>query len=132
MVSEYMDWGTNEDCFNYVKQYKTLFVDVNVDGTLVESSGKYTPPYWGETEGIKENIEILNKLYGTGNLYIILPTAKPSSTRDVTIGQMEKEGIKYDNIIFDLFHANRTLRNDYGTSSPYPTCDAVNILRNSN
>ena len=28
--------------------------------------------------------------------------------------------------------ANRTLINDYGTSNPYPTCDAVNIVRNSN
>ena len=56
MVSEYMDWGTKEDWFNYVRQYKTLFVDV--DGTLVKSSGKYTPPYWGETEGIKRKYRL--------------------------------------------------------------------------
>ena len=130
MVSEYMDWGTKEDWFNYVRQYKTLFVDV--DGTLVKSSGKYTPPHWGETEAIKENVEFLNNLYDTGKVYIILTTARPSSARDVTVEQMKREGIKYDNIIFDLFHANRTLINDYGTSSPYPTCDAVNIVRNSN
>ena len=28
--------------------------------------------------------------------------------------------------------SNRTIINDYGTSSPYPTCDAVNIVRNTN
>ena len=58
LVSDYIDWGTKEDWFNYVRQYKTLFVDV--DGTLVKSSGKYTPPYWGETEGIKKNIDYLD------------------------------------------------------------------------
>jgi hypothetical protein len=130
LVSDYIDWGTKKDWFNYVRQYKTLFVDV--DGTLVKSSGKYTSPYWGETDGIKENIDFLNKLYNTGKVYIILTTARPSSARDVTVEQLEREGVKYDNIIFDLFHANRTLINDYGTSTPYPTCDAVNIVRNSN
>ena len=79
-----------------------------------------------------ENIDFLNRLYDTGKVYIILTTARPSSARDVTIEQLEREGVKYDNIIFDLFHANRTLINDYGTSNPYPTCDAVNIVRNSN
>ena len=71
-------------------------------------------------------------MYDTGKVYIILTTARPSSAKDVTIDQMKREGIRYDNIIFDLFHANRTLINDYGTSNPYPTCDAVNIVRNSN
>ncbi len=113
-----------------VRQYKTLFVDL--DGTLVKSSGKYTPPYWGETEGIKENIKFLNDLYDTGKIYIILTTARSSSSKEVTLKQLEREGIKYDNIIFDLFHANRTIINDYGTSNPYPTCDAVNLVRNSN
>tara|TARA_Y100001938_G_C8052408_1_gene412547 strand:+ start:204 stop:1265 length:1062 start_codon:yes stop_codon:yes gene_type:complete len=130
LVSDYIDWGTKEDWFDYVRQYKTLFVDI--DGTLVKSSGKYTPPFWGETDGIKENIDFLNKLYDTGKVYVILTTARPSSAKDVTIKQLEREGVKYDNIIFDLFHANRTLINDYGTSNPYPTCDAVNIVRNSN
>ena len=129
-ATDYVDWGTKEDWFDYVRQYKTLFVDL--DGTLVKSSGKYTPPYWGETEGIKENIDFLNRLYDTGKVYIILTTARSSSAKDITLEQLDREGVKYDNIIFDLFHANRTLINDYGISNPYPTCDAVNIVRNSN
>ena len=108
--NNYIDWGTKEDWFNYVRQYKTLFVDL--DGTLVKSSGKYTPPYWGETEGIKKNIKFLNELYDTGKVYIILTTARSSDAKEVTLEQLEREGIKYDNIIFDLFHANRTIINE--------------------
>jgi len=129
-VEDYIDWGTKEDWFNYVREYKTLFVDI--DGTLVESSGKYTPPYWGQTSAIKENVELLNKLYDTGKVYVILTTARPSSAKDITLNQLETEGIKYHDVIFDLYHANRTIINDYGTSNPYPTCDAINIVRNSN
>ena len=58
--TDYVDWGTKEDWFNFVRQFKTLFVDL--DGTLVESSGKYKPPYWGDTPSIKKNVEFLNQL----------------------------------------------------------------------
>ena len=129
-ATDYVDWGTKEDWFNYVRRYKTLFVDL--DGTLVESSGKYNPPYWGDTPPITENVEFLNKLYNTGKVYIIITTARPSTAKDVTLKQLEKYGKLYHDIIFNLFHANRTIINDYGSSNPYPTCDAVNIPRNSN
>ena len=130
-VSDYIDWGTKEDWFKFIRQYKTLFVDI--DGVLVEGSGgKYLKPYWGDSPGIKENIEFLNKLHKTGKVYIILTTARPSNVRNKTIEQLKRESVIYDDIIFDLFHANRTLINDYGASNPYPTCDAVNISRNNN
>ena len=132
LVSDYVDWGTKKDWFAFVRQYKTLFVDL--DGTLVKGSGKYTAPYWGETEGITENIKFLNRLYDTGKVYIILTTARTSETKwkNATLSQIKREGIRHHDIIFDLPHCNRTIINDYGTSNPYPTCDAVNIVRNSN
>ena len=129
-VKDYIDWGTKEDWFEYVRNYKTLFIDL--DGTLVKSSGKHTPPYWGETEAIKENVDFVNKLYDTGKVYVIITTARDKEAKDVTLQQLKREGIKYHDIILGLYHSNRTIINDYGTSSPYPTCDAVNIVRNSN
>ena len=59
-VKDYIDWGTKEDWFEYVRKYKTLFIDL--DGTLVKSSGKHTPPYWGETEAIKASVFTLFEL----------------------------------------------------------------------
>jgi len=128
-VEDYIDWGTKEDWFSYVRRYKTLFVDL--DGTLVKSSGKHTSPYWGETEAIKENVDFINKLYNTGKVYIIITTARDKSAKEVTLQQLKREDIKYHDIILGLPHSNRTVINDFGTSSPYPTCDAVNIVRDS-
>ena len=129
-VKDYIDWGTKQDWFEYVRNYKTLFIDL--DGTLVKSSGKHTPPYWGETKAIKENVDFINKLYDTGKVYIIITTARDKEAKEITLKQLKREGIKYHDIILGLYHSNRTIINDYGTSSPYPTCDAVNIIRNSN
>lgn len=129
-ASDYLDWGTKEDWFRFVRQYKTLFVDL--DGTLVKGSGKYTPPYWGDTDGIKENVDFLNRLYDTGKVYIIITTARDKSAREVTEKQLERVGIKHHDLILGLFHCNRTIINDCGVSNPYPTCDSVNIASNSN
>tara|TARA_Y100001963_G_scaffold102806_1_gene141492 strand:- start:338 stop:1405 length:1068 start_codon:yes stop_codon:yes gene_type:complete len=131
LVSEYVDWGTKEDWFSFVRNYRTLFVDL--DGTLVESSGKYIPPYWGDTNAITENVNFLNSLYDTGKVYIIITTSRSSKGKwkSKTLQQLAKEKIKYHDIIFDLPHCSRTIINDYGSSNPYPTCDAVNIVRNS-
>jgi len=129
-VKDYIDWGTKEDWFSYVRKYKTLFIDL--DGTLVTSSGKHTPPYWGETKAIKENVDFVNKLYNTGKVYIIITSARDKETKEITLQQLKREDIKYHDIILGLPHSNRTVINDFGTSSPYPTCDAVNIVRDSN
>ena len=130
-VSNYIDWGTKEDWFAYTSNYKTLFVDI--DGVLVKGSGgKYLKPFWGDSEGIAKNINFLNKLYSTGKVHIILTTARPKSTQEKTIKQLKKEGILYNDIIFDLYHSNRIIINDYGSSNPYPTCEAVNISRDNN
>lgn len=130
-AKDYIDWGTKEDWFEYIRSYKTLFVDI--DGVLVEGTGgKYLKPYWGESAGIRENINFLSRIHQTGKVFIILTTARPESFREETIEQLARENVPYDNIIFGLLHCNRTIINDYGSSNPYPTCDAVNISRNSN
>jgi len=130
-VSKYVDWGTKEDWFAYTSKYKTLFVDI--DGVLVEGGGgKYLKPYWGDNEGITKNIKFLNKLHSTGKVHIILTTARPKSMQEETIKQLKREGILYNNIIFDLYHGNRIIINDYGSSNLYPTCEAVNISRDNN
>tara|TARA_R110002012_G_scaffold297055_1_gene494865 strand:- start:3912 stop:4964 length:1053 start_codon:yes stop_codon:yes gene_type:complete len=129
-VDDYSDWGTLKDWNTYRSQYKTIFMDL--DGVLVESSSEYFPPYWGTTDSIQENVSILNKLYESGKVRIIITTSRKSSYKIKTIEQLERLGIKYHDIIFDLLHCERILVNDYSKTNPYPTAKSCNLLRNSN
>lgn len=128
-VSEYEDWGTLRDWDAYKSRYSTIFIDL--DGVLVENSGEYLAPLWGETHAIAENVAVINRLYESGKVRIIITTTRKEAYRDVTLQQLVREGIKYHDIIFNLHHSKRIIINDYTKSNPYKSCDAINIKRNS-
>jgi hypothetical protein len=128
--SEYIDWGTIEEWDSYKKAFATIFVDL--DGTLVNSSSEYFEPRWGTTKGIKENIEALNRLYDSGMVKIIIATSRKEKYREVTVEQLDREGINYHQIIFDLCAGGkRIVVNDYSTTNAYRTCEAINLPRDS-
>tara|TARA_B100002052_G_scaffold238237_1_gene222015 strand:- start:21047 stop:22123 length:1077 start_codon:yes stop_codon:yes gene_type:complete len=128
-VENYLDWGTVEDWNRFKRSYATLFLDI--DGTLVINSSSHFPPYIGNTKPLKSNIEIINFLYMSGKFQIILTTSRKEKFRKLTEKQLKKEGIPYDKLIMDLFHAKRIIVNDYGPSNPFKSCDAINLKRNS-
>ncbi|NWN92709.1 hypothetical protein HLV39_14525 [Marinobacter adhaerens] len=128
-AEDYHDWGTIREWNQYKALYSTLFVDL--DGTLVKNSGQYSSPCWGETDGIKQNIKALQDLHKSGKVQIIITTSRKESFRDVTISQMERLNIPYDDIIFGLVHGRRIVINDYARTNPFKSCDAINIKRNS-
>ena len=128
-VTGYLDWGTVREWDHYKRQYSTLFVDL--DGTLVVNSGRYTQPGWGETAGIAENIATLNALYDTGKVQIVIITARTPNYRDITIAQLARCGVKYHQLIDGLVHGRRIIVNDYARTNPYRSCDAINIARDS-
>lgn len=97
---EYVDWGTLKDWNFYKSQYAKLFVDI--DDTLVYNSGEFISPRWGDTHAIEQNVEIINKIYDTGKVHIILTTARLEEFREVTQEQLKREGIKYHQIIYGL------------------------------
>ena len=129
-VKDYTDWGTLKEWNMYKSQYVTLFVDI--DGTLVENSGQFFEPIWGNTPKINDNVEVINRLYESGNVNIILTTSRTSAYKKATEEQLEREGIKYHQIIYNLHHGKRIVINDYAPTNPYKSCDAINIKRNSN
>lgn len=128
-VDAYKDWGTLEDWNRYKQQFATLFIDI--DGVLVYNSASYMKPAWGETAAIRENVELLNQLYESGKVQIILTTARSKRYKQITLQQLGREGIKYHQIVFDLYHARRIMINDYSRSNPYPSCAALNLKRDS-
>lgn len=129
VASDYSDWGTLKDWNRYKSQFGTVFIDL--DGTLVRNSGAYFEPVWGSTEGLKENIRAINQLYDSGKVQIIVTTSRREEAREITLQQLKKEGLRFHQILFGLYHGKRVLVNDYARSNPYKSCDAVNIARNS-
>lgn len=127
-VDDYIDWGTLNDWDRYKRNFKTLFVDI--DGVIVENGGEYFGKIWGERNGINENINALNSQYDTGKVKIILTTSRKKEYAQVTRQQLERCGLKYHDIIFDLVHGQRIIINDYSRTNPYESCKAINIKRN--
>ncbi|MBS0209192.1 MAG: hypothetical protein JSS27_09580 [Planctomycetes bacterium] len=129
ICSDYADWGTLRDWNRYKSQFATLFIDV--DGTLVKNSGEFFAPMWGSTAGIRENIQVTNRLFDSGKVQIILTTSRKEEFRDVTLAQLQREGVKFHQILFGLNHGKRVVVNDYAKTNPFKSCDAVNIARDS-
>lgn len=129
-VHNYVDWGTLEDWQSYRSQFCTLLIDL--DGVLVENSAEYFSPFWGETNAITENVNIVNRLYDSGHGEIILTTTRSIESEAITRQQLARIGLKYHRILFGLLHAKRIVINDFSKSNPYRSCDAINLSRNSN
>jgi len=128
-TTDFKDWGTLGAWNKYKSQYKCLFVDI--DGTLVTNSSLHFPPYVGSGEPLEENINYLADLHDGGKVKIILTTSRPEEYRTATLFELETKGIVFDQLIMGLPHCKRVVINDFARSNPYPSCEAINIPRNS-
>jgi hypothetical protein len=80
---------------------------------------------------LRKNIDLIQRLYKSGKVKIILTTSRPEEMRSVTIEEMDRNGILYDQLIMGLPHCKRILINDFANTNQYPSCEVINILRNS-
>lgn len=129
-VKDYTDWGTLQDWNNYKRSFATLFIDL--DGVICRHSASHFPPYYGETEAIPENLDILKQLRSTGKFQIVITTARQEKYREITENQLKDFNLEYDYLLMGMHHSKRIIINDYGKSNPYKSCDAINLKRNSN
>ncbi len=127
-IHEYLDLGTIKEWLSFKNNQKTYFIDV--DGVVVKNGGEYSKPFWGTTEGLRENIKLINRLYNLGN-YIILITSRREKYRKATIKQLKKEEVKYNQLIMGLNHSPRVVINDFSNSNPFPAAISVNVPRDS-
>lgn len=128
-TTNFKDWGTIDAWNKYKSQYKCLFVDI--DGTLVTNSSIHFPPYVGNGDSLQSNIDYLNSLHQQGKVKIVLTTSRPKNMRDITVSELKKKKILYDELIMGLPHCKRVIINDFAKSNPYPSCEAINLPRNS-
>lgn len=129
-TTEFEDWGTLDAWNNYKSQYQTIFCDI--DGTLITNTGSKTHPFLGEGLPIKENIDVINKLYDSGKAFIALTTSRGVDKFDFTKQELAKHGIKHHLLVTGLPHTKRIVINDFAATNPYPSCGAINLPRNAN
>jgi NDP-sugar pyrophosphorylase family protein len=122
------DWGTFEDWINYKKSKSSYFFDI--DGVIYENGSEFWEPKWGENKIIIDAKNKINRLFDSGN-QIILTTSRPEKFREITIKQLNEDGILYHQLIMGVFHGTRYLINDYSNTNPYPAAKAINTRRNS-
>ena len=128
-VNRYLDWGTLQAWKAYKKDFRTLFLDI--DGTIITNSSIQFPPYVGEGKPIESNIKYLQDIYAEGKTYIVLTTSRPDHLRDITLEEMSRHGIPYDQLVMGLPHCKRVVVNDFARSNTFPSCEAINIPRNN-
>lgn len=128
-VDSYLDFGTLEQWSKYLKKFKTYFFDI--DGILFKNAAQYFKPRWEDSEPIKENLEIIKKLSENKYNQLIFSTSRPEKYRRVTERKLRELGIKYLDVIMGCLHAKRIIVNDFSNTTGYPTCEAINILRDS-
>lgn len=128
-VTAYEDWGTLAEWNRYKSTFATIFVDL--DGVLVKNSAQYFEPKWGTTKPLARNVELINRLQATGRVQVLVTTTRKEAYRDITLKQLQDIGLVYNEVVFNLPHARRIVVNDYSLTNPYPSCQAINIKRDS-
>ena len=125
VVHNYIDYGTQEEWEKYKNDFATLFVDF--DGVLVENGSEYFKNKWENSNPIIENINAINK----SSYYIVITSSRPESMRAIVVEQLNKYGIKYDQLVLGLPACKRIVINDRAEQNEQDTAFSINVNRNS-
>ena len=106
-----------------------MFLDI--DGTIITNSSIHSHLMLVRENRIESNIKYLQDIYAEGKTYIVLTTSRPDHLRDITLEEMSRHGIPYDQLVMGLPHCKRVVVNDFARSNTFPSCEAINIPRNN-
>jgi hypothetical protein len=124
----YLDWGTHDDWIAYRQSVATYVLDL--DGVVYRNGSRFWNPRWGENEVIPRVGDKVNELFDRGN-YIVLMTSRPESFRPATEAQLDRDGVRYHQLVMGVHHGRRVLVNDFSGTNPYPSAVAINTPRDS-
>jgi hypothetical protein len=124
-VEDFIDFGTYKNWKDYKNKFATLFLDL--DGVLVTNGSEYFKNQWKDSKPIIDNI---NCLYDY-NFYIIITSSRPEKMRDITAKQLQKIGVRYDELLLGLPSCKRIVINDKSNNNSTDTSFSINLDRNS-
>ena len=128
-ANKYEDYGTSQEYFEYIKDVRSIFCDF--DGVLVINSSKFASPPWQYKPNNDNLKSISNYLKKSPFSKLIITTSRPKNQKQNIIDFLRSFEIECIDVITDLPHASRVLINDFSNSNPYPTSQAINLVRNS-
>lgn len=104
-ADSYLDWGTLVDWRTYINTYKTLFIDL--EGVLVNDD--FIFPEDLSIDPIPNNIDIINKLYETGLVMVVILTKMSKENREYIESLLITLGINYHDIVFNTKTQNKDI-----------------------
>lgn len=108
---------------------KTYFIDF--DGVLIKNSGKFGLINWDNNDSLLMDNCLLVKQLCEKGAQIVITTSRPENYRLKVQKLLNTVGIEPYAILMGLNHAPRVLINDFAPSNPFPSAEAINIVRNS-
>jgi hypothetical protein len=129
-VHHYEDWGTLDAWLEFVRSYKTLFLDIDVVVSL-NSSRLSISNVWSQFKPIDENVEYLIELEKSGRVKLVFTTARSEEFREAVSTRLIELGFSPPQLVMGLFHSQRLLVNDFSSTNPNPSAVAVSIERDS-
>ena len=128
-ANKYEDYGTSQEYFEYIKDIRSIFCDF--DGVLVINSSKFASPPWQYKPNNDNLKSISSYLKKSPFSKLIITTSRPKNQKQNIIDFLRSYEIECIDVITDLPHASRVLINDFAKSNPYPTSQAINLVRDS-
>lgn len=102
---------------------------MDIDGTLVKHGGDVVHQITGDLTLLDGTLEKMVE-WDTKGYHIILVTGRRESARDITVQQLSKLGIFYDQLIMGVSGGTRVLINDRKTDGVEETAVAICVERN--
>lgn len=111
---------------NKIIKNPTFFVDI--DGTIIKYR-KFSEIYTSKLEPIQDVIDYLNNQYDLGAV-IIVTTARPNTFELLTKQELEKVGLKYNQLVMDCGRGTRVIFNDKDPDAPeIERAIGINLIR---
>jgi hypothetical protein len=129
LVEDFVDVGTLRDWQAFAAKQKLYIVDI--DGVIFHNQSEFFPPYWGDAPTpIQPNVDCLKSFQENG-AQLVFVTSRPEKYRAATEKALADLGLVMHALVMGASHAPRVLINDFAPSNPYPSAQAINIVRNS-
>lgn len=129
-ILEYEDWGTLRDWLEFVKSYKTLFVEI--DGIVNFDFGRFSLKEQSHSMNpIIENVSFLLELEKTGRVKIIFTMSQSEVSTDSVSKELSELGFVKPRVISGIYRAQSMVVKQFTPTNPNPSALAISVKQNT-